>query len=110
MNSGEIIIFVLLILGSAFFSGTEIALMNIPLHKINALIKKGNKTALLLKHLKNKSDRLLITILIGNNIVNITAASLATKISIDIAEISGREAGTAIGISTGVVTLLILLF
>ena len=88
MHSGEIISFIVLIFGSAFFSGTEIALMNIPFHKINARIKKGNKRALLLKKIKNNSDRLLVTILIGNNIVNITAASLATKISIDIAEVS----------------------
>jgi len=110
MNSGEIIAFILLIFGSAFFSGTELALMSIPFHKINAWIKKGNKTALVLKRLKENNDRLLSTILIGNNIVNITAASLAAKISMNIAEKSWREAGTAIGISTGIVTLLVLIF
>jgi len=110
MNSGEIIAFVLLIFGSAFFSGTELALMSIPFHKINARIKKGNKTALILQRLKNNNDRLLVTILIGNNVVNITAASLAAKISIETASLLWREASTAIGISTGIVTLLILLF
>lgn len=84
--------------------------MNIPFHKINTHIKKWNKTALMLKKLKENSDRLLVTILIGNNIVNITAASLATKISIDLAALSWLEQATAIGISTGIVTLLILLF
>lgn len=110
MHSGELIVFIFLLFGSAFFSGTELALMNIPFHKINTRIKKGNKTALMLKKLKENSDRLLVTILIWNNIVNITAASLATKISIDLATISGLEQATAIGISTGIVTLLILLF
>ncbi len=110
MNFTEILAFVFLILWSAFFSWTELALMNIPFHKINALIKKWNKTALILKKLKNNSDRLLITILIWNNIVNITAASLATKISIDIANNSWLEKGLAIWISTGIVTFLILLF
>ena len=110
MHSGELILFILLLCGSAFFSATELALMNVPFHKINTRIKKWNKTALLLKKLKENSDRLLVTILIGNNIVNVSAASLATTISINLATLSGLEQATAIGISTGIVTLLILLF
>ena len=64
MHSGELIVFILLLFGSAFFSGTELALMSVPFHKINTRIKKGNKTALMLKKLKENSDRLLVTILI----------------------------------------------
>ena len=104
------ILFAVLFALSAFFSGSEIALMSLPVHKIESLVKQKKSGAKTLKKLKEKNESLLITILIGNNLVNVLTASLATKISLDIANASGLEQSLAIGISTGVITLLLLLF
>lgn len=95
---------------SAFFSGSEIALMSLPEHKINSFVKQRKKWAKALQTIRKNSDRLLISILIGNNLVNVIVASLATKISIDIASNSWIEQTLAIGISTWIITMLLLIF
>jgi Mg2+/Co2+ transporter CorB len=59
---------------------------------------------------KDEPDKLLMAILIGNNIVNIRAAALATTISIGVAQFIGYNESTVIGISTVIVTVLILIF
>lgn len=103
-------LFVWLFMLSAFFSGTELALMSLASHKIESLVKQWKAWAKALKQIKEKNDKLLITILIWNNLINVYTASLATTISIDIAEKSGLEQSVAIWISTWVITLLLLLF
>ncbi|MDD3794304.1 MAG: hemolysin family protein [Candidatus Gracilibacteria bacterium] len=107
-----ILLFFVLFSLSAFFSGTELALMSLATHKIDSLIKEGRFGAKSLKKVRGDSDKLLITILIGNNLVNTITASLATTIAISIAKNSGMglTEATAVGISTGVITFLLLLF
>lgn len=103
-------IFILLFFLSAFFSWTELALMTLATHKVDALVKSWKFWALPLKKIKEKSDRLLITILIWNNLVNTYTAALATTIAMDIAINAGIAQAQAIGISTWIVTFLLLIF
>ncbi|HRX64144.1 MAG TPA: hemolysin family protein [Candidatus Absconditabacterales bacterium] len=110
MDRSTILIFVILFLLSAFFSGSETAFMSIPEHKIEAFLKQKKFGARELKKLRSNNDRLLITILIGNNLINVFTASLATSIAIQISNTLGSAQSMAIGISTGVITLLLLLF
>jgi len=105
-----ITLFLFLFLLSAFFSGSEIALMSLPSHKIDSLIKQNRFWAKALKYIKDRNDKLLITILIWNNLVNVYTAALATQISISIAEKSNLEQSLAIWISTWIVTFLLLMF
>ncbi|ETR72232.1 MAG: hemolysin [Candidatus Magnetoglobus multicellularis str. Araruama] len=90
---------------SAFFSGVETAFVSLSDIRLNHLCEKENKKSILrVKQLKENSERLIITILIGNNLVNIAASSFATKVAIDIFESRG------IGIAIGLMTLIILIF
>ena len=109
MNITEIhigwLFFILLILFllSAFFSGTETALMALNRYKLKHLAKK-NKGAKLAMQLLEKPDRLIGVILLGNNLVNILITQLATFIGFRL----GGNAGVAI--ATGVLTLMLLVF
>lgn len=109
MNIAEIsigwLLFILLILFflSAFFSGTETALMALNRYKLKHFAKK-NKGAQLAMQLLEKPDRLIGVILLGNNLVNILITQLATFIGFRL----GGNIGVAI--ATGVLTLLLLVF
>ena len=70
---------VLLLLMSAFFSGSETALTAASEARLSQLARRGNKAATTVIELKRRSDRLIGSILIGNNIVNIFASALATS-------------------------------
>ncbi len=72
----------ILILLSAFFSGSETALMTLNRYRLKSLADKGHKGAKLAINLLNRPDRLLGLILLGNNIVNIFAATIATVIAL----------------------------
>ncbi len=87
---------------SGFFSGSEVALIAINKAKVRTLLAEGSKSAVALAKLKENTDHLLITILIGNNVVNVSAATLATAIAIDYFGDAG------VGIATGVVVILML--
>lgn len=100
----EIIVLIILITLSAFFSGVELATMSISLLKIRTLVKLNKPGAKSLYRIKRSPNRLLITILIGNNLVNIAAASLVTVMATEIFGAAGA------GIAVGVTTLLILFF
>jgi len=100
----QIIILVVLLVFSALFSGIETALMSINMIKAKALLQQEKKGSIALNRIKNKPHKLIITILIGNNLVNIGAASLATVIFTDAFGSAG------VGIATGVMTFLILIF
>jgi CBS domain containing-hemolysin-like protein len=63
---------------SAFFSSSEIAMFSLPAHRVEALVEDGRRGARTLKALKADPHRLLITILVGNNLVNIAMSSIAT--------------------------------
>ncbi|MFW5979775.1 MAG: hemolysin family protein [Halanaerobiales bacterium] len=103
MSLNYIMLLVLLFL-SAFFSGSETAFMALNRIKIRDEAEKGNKKAKKIDALLQNETKLLTTILIGNNLVNIAASSIATSIAIDFFGNKG------VGIATGVVTFIILLF
>lgn len=106
----EIILFIIFIILSAFFSWTEIALMSLSNHKVISLEKEKKIWSKFLKKIKKENDRLLITILIWNNLVNVWAASLATATSIELAENFWFPWNYWIWIATWMVTLILLLF
>ena len=99
----NIIIFIILLIVSAFFSASEVALVGINRAKVRSLADSGKKGRRLEK-LKNNPDHFLITILIGNNITNVGAAALATAVALEFFQNNG------IAIATGVVTILLLIF
>ena len=84
--------------------------MSVPSHKVETFLKQKKFGAKDLKKLKSNTDRLLITILIGNNLVNTFTASFATSIAMDIAKNLWSTQDVAIGVATWSVTLLLLLF
>jgi len=100
----QMIILVVLLALSAFFSSAETSLTTINPIKVRTLIENGNRRALTLQKVTEQHGKMLSTILIGNNIVNISASSLATTMAIDI------WGSYAVGIATGILTLLVLLF
>lgn len=112
MDPTLIILFLILFLLSAFFSASEIALMSLPEHKIDSLLKQNRFGSRDLKILKSQNDKILITILIGNNLVNVYIASLATQFAITLS-LSWNflvEQSVIIWISTWIITFLILMF
>lgn len=99
------ITFVIMVLFSAFFSATETAFSVMNKLKIRNLAQKGKRRAELALKLYNKYDKLISTILIGNNIVNITAATIATVLfSYSLGENIGAT------VSTVVTTIIVLIF
>lgn len=116
MSSELLLLFVLLLL-SGFFSGAEIALFSMGPEKISALKKQTSKKkerqrVLRLETLKSDPQKLLVTILIGNNVVNVSSSALATVMATSFAETSGFGGSKAmvIGLVTGIMTFLLLLF
>nr|WP_253738595.1 hemolysin family protein [Halohasta salina] len=71
---------VVLIALSGFFSSSEIAFFSLPQHRIDSMVDEGIKNATIVEGLKNDPHRLLVTILVGNNIVNIAMSSIATTL------------------------------
>lgn len=110
MDPSIYFIFIFLFILSGFFSGTEIALMSLPSHKIESLLKQKLFWAKPLSEIRKNTDRLLITILVWNNLVNVFTAAFATQIAINIARNSNMEEAVAVGLATWVITFLILLF
>lgn len=102
--TGTIVVLVILVFVSGFFSGSEIALFSIPESRARAFGEKGRRGSRALLALRSKQDRALITILIGNNLANIGAASVATYA----ATVALGSAG--VGVATGVMTLAVLFF
>lgn len=95
---------ILLIGMSAFFSSTETAFTSFNHARVKALARSGNKRARLAIELSDKYDKLLSSILIGNNIVNILASSLATVVFV------AWLGGAGVSVSTVVMTVLVLIF
>ncbi|HJJ94957.1 MAG TPA: hemolysin family protein [Methanocorpusculum sp.] len=98
-----IVLFIILLICSAFASSSEVALVALNRAKVNALAETG-KRGKILEKLKDKPNRFLITILIVNNIVNTAAAAIATALALAFF----GDAGVAI--ATGVVTVFVLIF
>lgn len=95
---------ILLVALSAWFSGMEIAMFSMSSGQVKSMVLAKKKNAELLQKLLSKKQRLLVVILLGNNLVNIGAASLATVLAIE------KFGSAGAGIATGVMTLLILIF
>lgn len=100
----ELVVLVFLLLLSAFFSAAETALMSLSKIRIRHLVEEGVRGAKLIQKLTEEPSRLLGSILIGNNVVNIGASALATSVTYKIAGESG------VAIATGIVTVLVLIF
>ena len=99
-----LLILALLIVCSAFFSSSETGMMSLNRYRLKHLSKKGNQSARRAERMLGRPDRLLGTILVGNNIVNILAASLATIVAVRI----WGDAGIAV--ATVALTVVILIF
>ncbi|MDP4007650.1 MAG: hemolysin family protein [Candidatus Peregrinibacteria bacterium] len=104
MDLPSILILLILIVLSAFFSASETALTSLTQSKVRELCDKKRKFSHVVAKLKSDPETLLITILIGNNIANILASVFATVVFSRIFESS------AIGITTGIMTFLLLVF
>jgi CBS domain containing-hemolysin-like protein len=104
MPFDQIVVLVVLLFLSGFFSSAETALFSISKAKAIHLAKERGLTNTLIKKMKDDPHRLLSTILIGNNIVNVGASALATAITLKIVS------SNAVGIATGIMTFLILIF
>ena len=102
----QIVIIVFCIIMSAYFSATETAFTTFNRIRMKNTAEKGNKRAALVLKLADKYDTLLSTILIGNNIVNILASSMATLLFIHI--VRDNDLGSLL--STVVLTVVILIF
>jgi putative hemolysin len=99
-----VLLFFICILLSAFFSGSEVALLSITRSKVRTLLARGGKDAQALAALKRSPDHIIITVLIANTLVNVGAATIATTLAIE------AFGSLGIGIATGVTVLLLLLF
>lgn len=104
-DSTSFIIIVICIVMSAYFSATETAFSSLNRIRIKNLAEKGNQRAALVMRLSERYDSLLSTILIGNNIVNIATASVATVLFV---RMLGEETGPSV--STAVTTVVVLIF
>lgn len=98
----QLVILLLLIVLSAFFSSAETALSMVNRVRMRALEEEGNKAAARVNRILDNYGKMISTILIGNNIVNMSISSLATILALRI--------NLMVGIATGIVTILVLLF
>lgn len=87
---------------SGFFSSAETALTTVNRVRMRSLAEEGNKRAVTVNKILDQHSKMLSTILIGNNIVNLSSASLATTLAMRI--------NLAVGIATGVLTIIVLIF
>ena len=95
----QLILIIILLALSAFFSSAETAFTTVNHIRIRTLIDEGNKRAVIVSDIIAHSQKMLSAILIGNNIVNISASALATSLTIKI------WGNYATGITTGVLTI-----
>ena len=100
----EAIVLLALLVLSAFFSSAETALTTVSAIRIKTLAEEGNKKAETVEKVISDPHKMLSAILIGNNIVNLSASSLATTLAVHLLGSYGA------GIATGILTFLILIF
>lgn len=98
----QLIILFVLILLSAFFSSAETALSTVNRVRMRTLEEEGNKRAARVNRIMDNYSKMLSSILIGNNIVNLSASALAATLAMRVS--------LAVGIATGILTIIILLF
>ena len=102
--TGQVIAIIVLILFSAYFSATETAFTSVNKIRIKNMANEGNKKAEKVLMLSDRYDKLLTTILVGNNIVNITMTAVATVMFVSIYKQHGAT------VATIVITLVVLIF
>ena len=100
----QLVIVIILLSASAFFSSAETALMTSNKLRMRNLADNGDKRAAKVLKVTENTDKMLSAILIGNNIVNLTASSISTALTL---KIFGSK---LVGIATGILTFLILVF
>lgn len=100
----QLLAIIILLFLSAFFSSAETALTTVNRIRIRTLAEAGDKKAITLTRVIEDQGKMLSAILIGNNIVNLSASSLATTFTIHVFD------SRAVGIATGILTLVILVF
>lgn len=100
----QLVIVIILLSASAFFSSAETALMTSNKLRMRNLAENGDKRAAKVLKVTENTDKMLSAILIGNNIVNLTASSISTALTL---KIFGSR---LVGIATGILTFLILVF
>lgn len=100
----QLVVLVILLALSAFFSSAETALTTVNRLRVRALVDDGDARAIILAKVVDDPGKLLSAILIGNNIVNISASSIATVLATNFFGSAGA------GIATGIMTLLVLIF
>lgn len=105
----QIVLVIILIILSAFFSSAETAFSTANRMKMRTLAEEGNKKAALVNKILDRYSKLLSAILIGNNVVNLSASSLATTVAISLSEPLGLQASLMTGIATGALTIIVLL-
>ncbi|HEY3986978.1 HlyC/CorC family transporter [Cedecea sp.] len=99
-----IVTLIIMVVVSAYFSGSETGMMTLNRYRLRHMAKQGNRAAKRVEKLLRKPDRLISLVLIGNNLVNILASALATIVGI-------RLYGNAgVAIATGVLTFVVLVF
>lgn len=104
-STGIRILAVIVLLGlSAFFSSAETALTTVNRMRVRTLAEAGDKRAVTLTKVLEDPGKMLSTILVGNNVVNLSASSMMTTLTL---ELFGSK---AVGLATGILTLLILVF
>ena len=106
----KIVALVLLLVLSAFFSGSETAYFSLKESRLKALSKKGSKRSKRLLRLLKEPRKLLLTILTGNTIVNVAIASIAALLAIDVAIATGIDRDIAVLIEVIIVTVIVLIF
>ena len=89
---------------SGFFSGMEVALISISKGQLRRIVNEGKKGSKSVEKLKSNPSRMLVTLLLGNNLVNVGAAAVATDLTISI------FGSVGLGIATGVMTMVLLIF
>lgn len=103
-ETGQLIAIIILLCLSAFFSSSETALTTVNQIRMRTLADNGDKCAARVLHVTGNPGKMLSAILIGNNIVNLSASSISTSLAIHL------FGNTGAGIATGILTFLILIF
>ncbi len=98
----QLVVLLLMVVLSSFFSSAETAFSSVNRVRMRALEEEGNKSAARVNLILDNYGKMISTILIGNNIVNMSISALATTLALQI--------GLMVGIATGIMTIVVLLF
>lgn len=98
------ILLILLLALSGFFSGAEVALLSVSKVKVRTFVREKRRGSSALQRLKQYPRRMIITILIGNNVVNISAAAITTVLATE------HFGSVGVGVATGLLTAAVLIF